>query len=59
MTNVTRFGEIWPFGKFLYMDWQYFEGLFSIWYNFVSTWANFVCFGQMFIVENSHIMKNK
>ena len=37
----------------------YFEGLFSIWHNFESTLANFVCFWAIFILVNGHIMKIK
>ena len=42
--SVTRFGEISPFWPKFKLIWQNFEGLFSIWHNFESTLANFVCF---------------
>ena len=43
-TSVTRFGTISPFWPKLKLIWQHFEALFSIWHNFESALANFVCF---------------
>ena len=59
-SSVYRFGEISPLRQKFKTIWQYLEGLFGIWHNFVSTLANFVCFGLIFIVViNNQIMKNK
>ena len=43
-SSVARFGEILPFWHKFKLKWQYLEGLFSIWHNFGSTLANYVCF---------------
>ena len=41
--QCDRFGEISPFWPKFKLIWQHFEGLLSIWHNFESTLANFVC----------------
>ena len=42
--SVTRVGEISPFLPKFKLNWQHFEGLFSIWHNLESTLAPFECF---------------
>ena len=50
MTNVTRFGKIWPLWQKFTSLWQIFDGLFVIWQNAEPTveklyhcWAYFQC----------------
>ena len=43
MNSVTRFDEISPLWQYILRHWQNFDGLFTIWQNFVSTLAKVLC----------------
>ena len=56
--SVTRFGEIsFPLWQKTFFV-PFIEGLFIIWFYFVSTFANTSCFMVFFIVVNGKILTN-
>ena len=56
--HVTRFGDIWPFGKFLYF-FANLNSIFYIWPNFEHTLGNLLWYTELiFIVVTGQRLKN-